>query len=321
MFGGVDKGRAILTVRRMKTVVFYYTQSGQALEAVKNICGVLLQNNKEKRINDEVVYKQIKPLEHYPFPWSHYEFFDTFPETRLGIPPSGIEPIDFSDIDDADIVIVSGQSWFLSPSLPLQSFFRDDQVRHYLQGRPIVFVNVCRNMWLMTSREIKRYVHNTKARLIGHIVLQDRTPNLISALTIVRWLIGGRKKAEGLLPDAGISDTDLQAASRFGDIIRNTWEEEKTKLLQQRLLEAGAIDYKPSILFLEKAGHRMFGLWAAFIRKKGGFRSPQRRLRVNIFYYYLLTVLFLVSPFGQLIFYLTWPLQHVRRHEHEDCNV
>lgn len=305
----------------MKTVVFYYTQSGQALEAVKNICDALCHNDEEERITDEVVYKQIKPLEQYPFPWSRYEFFDTFPETRLGIPPSGIEPIDFSDIDDADIVIIGGQSWFLSPSLPLQSFFTDEQVRHYLQGRPIVFVNACRNMWLMTSRDIKRYVHDAGAQLVGHIVLQDRTPNLISAMTIVRWLIGGRKKAEGLLPDAGIPDSDLQASSRFGDIIRNTWQEEKTELLQQRLLEAGAIDYKPSILFLEKAGHRMFGLWAAFIRRKGGFRSPQRRQRVNMFYYYLLTVLFLISPFAQLFFYLTWPLQHVRRHKQEDCGV
>ena len=32
----------------MKTVVFYYTQSGQALEAVKNICDALRQNNKEE---------------------------------------------------------------------------------------------------------------------------------------------------------------------------------------------------------------------------------------------------------------------------------
>jgi hypothetical protein len=295
----------------MKTAVFYYSQTGQALQAVKYICQPL-------EADGTVVYKQIKPIEQYPFPWSRYEFFDTFPETRLGMPPSGIEPIDFSDINDADIVIIAGQSWFLSPSLPLQSFFMDDQVQHYLQGRQIVFVNACRNMWLMTSREIKRYIHNMGARLTGHIVLQDKTPNLISALTIVRWLIGGRKKAERLLPDAGIPDTELQKATRFGDIIRNTW---KTELMHQRLLEAGAINYKPSILFLEKAGHRMFGLWAAFIRKKGGFRNPQRRQRVNMFYYYLLIVLFLISPFGQLFFYLTWPFQHVRRQKLGDCNV
>ena len=139
----------------MKTVVFYYSQTGQALDAVKSICGASHLNEKAQGTKDDVVYKEIRPLEQYPFPWSRYEFFDTFPETRLGMPPSGIEAIDFSDINDADIVIVAGQSWFLSPSLPLQSFFMDEQVRHYLQGRQIVFVNACRNMWLMTSRDIK----------------------------------------------------------------------------------------------------------------------------------------------------------------------
>ena len=299
---------------KMKTVAFYYTQSGQTLEAVRNICRPL-------EVSGTVVYKTITPVQTYPFPWNSDEFFDTMPETRLGIPPSGIEAIDFSDIADADLVIVAGQSWYLSPSLPLQSFFMDEQVRHYLNGRQVVFINACRNMWLMTSRQIRAYCRDCGAQLVGHIVLQDDAPNLISALTISRWLIGGKKQSARPLPDAGIPEGTLLAASRFGDIILAAWQEREMERMQQRLLEAGAIKYKPSILFLEKAGHRMFGLWAAYIRRKGGFRNPQRRLRVRMFYYYLLTVLFVVSPFGQLFFYLTWPLQHVRQHEREDCNV
>ena len=237
------------------------------------------------------------------------------------MPPSGIKPIDFSDVADADLVIVAGQSWFLSPSLPLQSFFADAQVRNYLQGRDIIFVNACRNMWLMTSRQIKTYIKDCQACLVGHIVLQDDAPNLISAYTISRWLIGGKKQTVRPLPEAGIAETALTAASRFGDIILATWQEGEQQQLQQRLLQAGAIDYKPSILFLEKNGHRMFGFWAQFIRKKGGFRDPRRQLRVSLFFYYLLFVVFVVSPFGQLFFYLTWPLQHVRQHEQEDCGV
>lgn len=281
----------------MKTVAFYYSQTGQALQAVKHICSPLEQGD------NEVVYKAITPLQDYPFPWSSDEFFDTMPETRLGIPPSGIVPIDFSDITDADMVIVAGQSWFLSPSLPLQSFFIDRQVREYLRNRDIIFVNACRNMWLMTSRKIEEYVRDIEARLVGSIVLQDDAPNLVSAYTIARWLIGGKKKVRAL-PEAGIAQATLTAASRFGDIILATWQDGKTELLQQRLLEAGAIDYKPSILFLERTGHRIFGLWAKFIRKRGGFHNPRRRLRVWLFFWYLLFVLFVVSPFGQLGYWL-----------------
>jgi hypothetical protein len=123
------------------------------------------------------------------------------------------------------------------------------------------------------------------------------------------------------LPDAGVRDADIVSASRFGEIILKAWQDGSLTNLQQQLLSSGAISYKPSILFLEKAGHRMFGLWAKFIRRKGGFRDKRRRLRVRLFFYYLLVVLFVVSPFAQLFFFLTYPLHRVGRHRQEDCCV
>ena len=92
----------------MKVAVFYYSQSGQALDVAEHICS---------EVTGPVIYKQIIPLQDYPFPWTKEKFFAVFPETRLAMPPSGIRPIDFSDIEDADMVLVVGQSWFLSPSV------------------------------------------------------------------------------------------------------------------------------------------------------------------------------------------------------------
>ena len=296
-------------------VVFYYTQSGQALDVAKRICRPLAE------AGTEVVWRRIIPQQTYPFPWNKYEFFDSFPETRLGMPPSGIQPLDFSGIEKAELVMIVGQSWFLSPSLPLQSFFENEQVKSYLEGKKVVFVNACRNMWLMTGRKVKEEVSKMHAHLVGHIVMQDSAPNLVSALSIVRWLMYGIKQPKWLLPVAGVSDAEVASASRFGDMILDACEKNNFGQLQENLLRAGAIKYKPSVLFLEKAGHRMFGLWAKFVRKKGEFRDPRRRARVNLFFYYLIVVLFVVSPFAQLFFYLTWPLQRVRHHQREDCNL
>lgn len=297
----------------MKVAVFYYSQSGQALSVAKSICRPLVEQG------HQVVYKQICPLEEFPFPWDKDEFFDIFPETRLGLPPVGNKAIDFSDIEDAGLVVIAGQSWFLSPSVPIQSFFLDEGVRAYLHNRDIIFVNACRNMWLMTSRQIKRYAKEIGARLVGHIVMQDDHANLVSALTIVRWLMFNKKDGKFLLPDAGVSQKDIDSTDRFGNAIADAYQNDKVDTLQDELLREGAIIYKPSILFLEKAGHRMFGLWAKFIRKKGGFRDKRRMTRVNMFFYYLLFVLFVVSPFGQLFFFLTYPLQKVNFHKHVDC--
>lgn len=302
----------------MKIAVFYYTQTGQALEAAKSVCRPI----EEADDGSHVICKEIVPLTPYPFPWSRHAFFDVFPETRLGITPSaGIRSIDFSDIADADLVMVVGQSWFLSPSQPLQSFFTDRQVMHYLSGRDVIFVNVCRNMWVMTIRKVKAYISEAGARLAGHIVLQDRASNLVSVVTIIRWLIYGKKDASRCLSKAGVSDKDILFAARFGDVIRQTFKAGKLSRLQERLLQAGAIDYKPSVVFMEKTGHRMFGLWARFVRRRGGQGDPRRRRRLDIFYAYLLFVLFAVSPIGQAVFWLTWPLHKGGGSRHKDCGV
>ena len=300
----------------MKTAVFYYTQSGQALAAAQSICQPLQGDGMT------VVYKQIVPEQPFPFPWSKDEFFNVFPETRLGLPPYGIQPIDLEDVQDADLVMVVGQSWYLSPSLPIQSFFTDERIKQYLGGKQVVFVNACRNMWLKTSHAIKGYLRDAGATFVGHIVLQDNNaPNLVSVITIIRWLIYGKKEPTRLLPQAGINDKEIAEASQFGQIIRDTCRDGAVDGLQDRLLAAGAIKYKPSVLFVEKIGHRMFGFWAKFVRKKGGFGDPRRRGRLNAFCIYLFSALFAISPFGVLVFWLTYPFRHIPRHRQEDCSV
>lgn len=297
----------------MKMAVFYYSQSGQALKAAQCITDGMR--------GSDVVFKTIVPVRDYPFPWGRKPFFNVFPETRLALPPSGIKPIDFTDVAEADMVMVVGQSWFLSPSLPLQSFFSDPQVRRYLRGRDIVFVNACRNMWLMTSRKVLATLQTIGARLVGEIVLQDEAANLVSAVTIVRWLLAGKKSATRLLPAAGIAGDILARASRFGPIIEQAFHEHALADLQQRLMAAGAIRYKPSVLFLEKAGHRMFGVWARFIRHKGPIDDPRRQGRLTAFYVYLVIVLFVLSPFAQLVFWITYPFRGVERQRRADCYI
>lgn len=300
----------------MKIVIFYYSQTGQAQKVAQN----LFSSQREKKGDTTtIIFKEIHPIQTYPFPWSKYIFFDTFPETRLGLPPSGIMPIDFANVKDSDVVVIVGQSWFLSPSLPLQSFFYDDKVKVFLSDRKVIFVNVCRNMWLMTIRWIKKYLDDINCKLIGHIVLQDDSMNLISAATIVRWLIYGRKEGSCLLPTAGVHDEQINNVSRFGNVITNAVKNNDTDNLQLELIKNGAINYKPTIIHLEKVGYRMFGFWAKYIRAKGGFRDIRRKQRVTFFSYYLVFVLFIISPFVQFLLFITFFFH--KNNNCKDCNI
>lgn len=298
-----------------KIVVFYYTQTGQALDILKSMNQPLVE------AGHQVVYKEIVPERPFPFLWSKNNFFEVFPEARLGIPPYGIREIDLSDVQDADLVMVGGQSWYLSPSLPLQSFFLSPTIKEYLKGKSIIFVNGCRNMWLMTIRKIRKYVAEAGGNLVGHIVLQDYVANLVSVITVIRWLFHGKKEASSIWPRAGVSEEDIHSASRFGCIIDKALQLGNWSDLQEQLMAAGAIKYKPGVVYIEKVGHRIFGLWAKFIRRKGEYENPDRAFRVKLFSWYLIFILFAISPIGLLVFYLTYPIRmfFIGRQKREAC--
>lgn len=303
----VEKGK--------KIAVFYYTQTGQALEIARHVCKPL-DNGKNM-----VIYKEIIPELPFSFPWSYMDFFETFPESRMGLPPSDIKDIDLSDVENADLVIVTGQSWYLSPSLPIQAFFQNEKIKAYLKNKNIVNISGCRNMWVMAQRKIRKYIFESEGHYVGNIVLQDKAPNLVSVLTIVRWLFYNKKEATKLLPAAGVSNTDLNNSSRFGEIIREVLENGNWSDLQEELMNADAVEYIPTVAFVENTGHRIFGVWAKFIRKKGGYQNKERRLRIKLFSYYLFFVLYIASPIGLLVFYLTYPfrIKSIKRKKKQMC--
>ena len=299
----------------LTVAVFYYTQTGQALAIARSLCAPL------EAAGCRVVTREIRPVTAYPYPWSSEAFFQVFPESRLGI-ACAIEPVDLSGaVAEADLVIVVGQSWYLSLSTPLHAFFQSPEVRAYLHGRPVVFVNGCRNMWVMTQSETRRYLREIGARYVGFIELHDRAPNLVSVLTIIRWLFYGRKEATRLLPAAGVSQRDVADADRFGLILLRTLYDGQWEQLQERLMREGAVTFIPHLYFIERNGYRMWGRWAHFVRRRGGAGDPRRQGRLRLFKAYLFFVLYAVSPFGLLFYGLTYPLRRaaLKRAQREVC--
>ena len=301
--------------RTLTVAVFYYTQTGQALAIARSLCAPL------EAAGCRVVKQEIRPVTAYPYPWSSEAFFQVFPESRLGI-ACAIEPVDLSGaVAEADLVLVVGQSWYLSLSTPLHAFFQSPEVRAYLHGRPVVFVNGCRNMWVMTQYETRRYLREIGARYVGFIELHDKAPNLVSVLTIIRWLFYGRKEATRLLPAAGVSQRDVADADRFGLVILRTLYDGQWEQLQERLIREGAVTFIPQLYFIERNGYRMWGRWAHFVRRRGDAGDPRRQGRLRLFKAYLFFVLYAVSPFGLLFYWLTYPLRRatLKRAQREVC--
>jgi len=295
-----------IRMKRKKALVVYYTQSGQLKNIVDRVCAPL-------ETDFEFVYEELEPKPSFPFPWKGMSFYQAFPESVQEI-PCELEPFSFDPDENFDLIILAYQVWYLSPSIPFTAFLQSAAAAKVLKGKPVISVIGGRNMWIMAQERVKRRILNLGGNLVGNIVLLDKHHNLISVVTIVHWMLKGEKRGHGLyarlFPEAGIAEKDIQHASRFGDQILRSFNDNKLEYLQDTLLDQGAVQIKPVLMTIEKRGFAMFKGWSKFILKKGAAGDPAREGRLKLFQIYLFTVIYLVSPFGGVVIWIIHKLNY-----------
>jgi hypothetical protein len=221
------------------------------------------------------------------------------PETVAHL-PAPVQPLPPEETEqEYDLVILGYQPWFLNPSQPITAFLQSDGAQ-LLKGKPVVTVVGCRNMWLHAQEKVKEYIGKAGGRLVGNIVLSDTHTNLVSLLTIIRWAFKGQKKAQGLLPDAGVQTIEILNARRFGLPLLYHLTDNNLIDLQRALLDLGAVPLNTGLVVLEQRGIRNFRFWAKYIREKGGPGDPARAERVLLFKNLLLVGIFILSPISSL---------------------
>ncbi len=288
-----------------KVLIVTFSQSGQLDEIVSNI-----SNNFSEDI--QVYYEKLRPEPAFPFPWKDISFYDAMPESVKMI-PAKIDTLSFNPDDNFDLIILGYPIWFLSPPIPLTTFLKSEEAKKVMKGKPIITIIGARNMWVMAQEDIKKMIFNTGGNLVGNIALHDRHNNLSSVVTIIYWMMTSRKdRYLGIFPKPGISDNDIEDASRFAPIISAAINQNNYKELQNNLVSLKAIELTPNVVSTEEKGKRIFKIWAKFILKKGGVGSLHRVGRLNMFKWYLMFVIFVISPIVSIFFYLTWPLMFLR---------
>jgi hypothetical protein len=277
-----------------KVLVVSYTQSGQLREIVDQFL---------KPFDPaQIEHLEVQPERAFPFPWTADIFFDAMPETVLE------EPIPLKPILPAaqryDLVVLAYQPWFLSPSLPVSSLLQTEIFKEIVADTPVVTLIGGRNMWLNAQESVKRHLKDAKAKLVANIPLMDRTSNLVSAVTILHWMLTGRKDRKwGIFPLPGVSAADIKSASVYGNMVKNAMDLGSYNGLQHTILSTGQIKIPTDILFIEQRAKKIFYLWANLIKTKG--KNPQKRKTfVSLFKYYLLIALFMVAPLLLLVYNL-----------------
>ena len=269
-----------------KVLAVGYSQSGQLTEILEKF---LIPFDSQL-----VEIVQIQPAVDFPFPWTTDVFFDKMPES---VQEEAIElkPITFKS-ERYDLIVLAYQPWFLSPSLPITSLLQNPSFQKLMKGTPIVTLIGGRNMWLNAQESIKLYISKAGGRLVGNIPLMDRTSNLVSAVTILHWMLTGRKDSKwGIFPLPGVSQKDINSATDFGVKVQDALYKDQFESLQKDIIGTGLIKIPTDILFIEQRAKKLFRIWAGLIKKKG--TTPEKRKTyVTFFKYYLLVALFMVAP-------------------------
>lgn len=287
----------------MKNVlVIYYSQSGQLLDISKNITEALELSN-----DVNLSFYEIKLKNNFPFPWNRREFYDIFPETFLQI-PSELEDLENPLIHKQyDLIVLAYQVWFLTPSIPINSFLKSEIANTLLKNVNIVTVSGCRNMWIQAHEKVKRLLLDNQAKLVGNIAMVDRHINHISVITIVQWMFSGvKKKYLGIFPKPGVSDKDINESTKFGSVILNSLLNDNFNSLQDQLLKKKAIRIKPFLVLMDNRANVMFGKWASLISKKSKPKSDKRQQWMKLFNMYLVFAIWVMAPIVFVIFLLTY---------------
>jgi len=278
-----------------RVLVVYYTQSGQLKEIIDSVLSPLTEVT--------IDFLPIDTAEPFPFPWTDEAFFGAFPESYLQI-PQPLKPFQLAHTD-YDLVILGYQVWYLSPSIPFNSFLQSEAGKQLLQGKPVITVSGTRNMWVMAHQKVKKLLTDCGAHLVGNVALTDRHHNHISVITIVQWLFSGDKNKRylGVFPKAGVADKYIQGASVYGTLIAPHLQTGDYTGLQQEIVSHGGVHYKRFLLSAEKKGNRLFGIWAKMI-----YGSKKRKFLLKCFRIYLYIAIWVLMPIVWLLYWLTYPL-------------
>jgi hypothetical protein len=286
----------------MKNVlVIYYSQSGQLESIAQNIAKPFLNSEEIK-----VTFHEIQLEKPFPFPWDKASFFDAFPESFLQI-PTALKPIPETVLNTQfDLILFHYQVWYLSPSIPVNSFLKSDEAKKLFNNTPVITISGSRNMWIMAQEKIKVLLKEANAKLVGNVALVDRVGNLISVVTIVEWMFSGvKKKYLGIFPLPGVSDKDIQESDKFGEAILTHFNQNNYAELQPKLVALGGVRISPYLVTVDKTANKIFNKWSNLIYK----HQKNRKQLLKVFNVYLFLAIWLISPIVYILHLITYPFK------------
>ena len=111
----------------------------------------------------------------------------------------------------------------------------------------------------------------------------------------------GKRRPLSFLPQAGISDTRIEHASRFGHAIVEALPQIRAGGCGPFLRGLEAVKVNRLTMLSERIGHRSFRIWGRIVRAFGRPGRPARRAVLAVYALFLVGAILIVLPFTMLV--------------------
>jgi hypothetical protein len=282
-------------------LVINYSQTGQLSDVSAQVVAPL------RAAGHSVHVETLVPETPFPWPWPIVDFVDAFPEcVQLDAPP--LKALSISADQYFDLVILTYQVWYLAPALPMTAFLKSPEGKRLINGKPVVTLVACRNMWLSAQETMKQLIAEAGGQLRDHLAFTDQGHALATFITTPRWVLTGKRNRFLGLPPAGVAPEEIRGASRFGRALADALDSDAEKLEAPMLTGLRAATVNPRLAMSERAAHRAFKVWSKLIRFFGKRGQWRRRPILLVFALYLITLVLTVVPLSLLLQWLFSPL-------------
>ncbi|MGZ3722940.1 MAG: flavodoxin family protein [Bdellovibrionales bacterium] len=272
-----------------KALFLYYSQTGQTARAMN----LLAKGFSQVAECDTAVYTV---SEKFAFPWKMTAFFRAFPRCVLGLAPQLVDlPV---DLEKYDLIILGGQVWFLSPSLPLQAFFQSDRAQA-VRGKKIISVITCRNIWYSALNTLRAAVEKLGGKFLGQITICEISPIWASFVTTPRWMLTGKKEPFAFFPAAGIREEDFAQLEAKGRQMATSWLNSNEQTVSPDLLKSN-LD-RPSIRLMNKLGFPVFKFWASLIMRVAPQPGLWQDFCLILFRINLIILIVVLAPYTKVV--------------------
>lgn len=285
----------------MKCVVVSFSQTGQLKLALEHFCKPL------KKAGWEIEFVEIKCKTGFPYPWSFWRFFETMPlcvlEKSYDLEYE-MEAHATEKIKESQLVVLGLQPWFLSPSVPVNSFLNSRCARE-LCGKPVVAMVACRKMWWNAVQRVAHHVDRLGGIWKGYGVISLKKGAFVSHLTTPLWLLTGKKNIGGkLIPSGALSEDLFLLYEEYG--AQMVLHQAKIKDGQKAdiFAQCSSMEWQFTYHYAEKWARLGFPFFARLINtasKKGFLWKLVHRLAILSFLGYLIFMIVFMIPIIQCV--------------------